>query len=840
MQPSTQHVDAATLTVRKWLHLYLEQRDYDAMAAMFHTNVTWLGTGLQEVCRTREDAARLMETERHALCEAFVADGLWIQAETLTAGETLVFGGLYLRFQRENSVALPVRFSILCMPEDGALKLRHIHMSTPSVLQEEYLALCGHLPQSAADSADTEEIWLTDTICGGILLCVPQADCPVRNVSKGFTKMTGYTLEDLVTYPGGFPAGILHPSDRASALREWHRRLAGEEPEKRTYRLICKDGTTLWVKDKSTKVRTADGVDYLRCVLSDITAQKEREEANRVSEMRYEIALRASGITMFEYNVQNGMLMLFEDAAARYGLPAIMQDGMETMIRSGAIEEKSVQAYREMYENIRNGAPFAQSYVQTRDVDGTLHDYELSMTNVFDGDGRPVRAIGVRRNVAEILSLEKEREFAKNLFVGKTLLFEADLTLDCFVEISPAWMEVLPDGLNSRFSTCFEHLVRHFVTEEYCETVLENLALPRLEDMCNSGQNLLTFTYKRKEGDIALWYEGTISIIRGQHLSNLVVRFYHANINDKKLREQRAQEERSLYETMVSKAMIAYEANLTENKFLTGHKSWNRLFGVPPTENYNEMIERFSARAAHPDDLVRFRDMFRRENLLERYRAGERVMTHEYRKRDVTGQYRWVSVSVHLYDDVETGAVKAFGYVEDIDTQKRAELELRYNAEHDTMTNLLNKATTEERITSFLQTAECCLGQHAFVIIDIDYFKTVNDSFGHLYGDHVIQELAQKIRALFREDDIVGRIGGDEFCVFMKHISGDQAVEMKARQLCETLSCAYEKEGKTCTVSASVGAAVCPRQGNTYETLYEQADSALYVAKNAGKNRYQM
>ncbi|WP_242984556.1 GGDEF domain-containing protein [Clostridium sp. chh4-2] len=127
--------------------------------------------------------------------------------------------------------------------------------------------------------------------------------------------------------------------------------------------------------------------------------------------------------------------------------------------------------------------------------------------------------------------------------------------------------------------------------------------------------------------------------------------------------------------------------------------------------------------------------------------------------------------------------------------------------------------------------------EYAFFIVDIDNFKRVNDTYGHASGDFVIAEFARNLKDHFREDDIVGRIGGDEFAVFLK-IPNREWLEKKAQQMAAGLRQNVKTDSGVCSVSASIGIAVYPEMGTDFVTLYKNADLALYYTKKNGKNGY--
>lgn len=161
--------------------------------------------------------------------------------------------------------------------------------------------------------------------------------------------------------------------------------------------------------------------------------------------------------------------------------------------------------------------------------------------------------------------------------------------------------------------------------------------------------------------------------------------------------------------------------------------------------------------------------------------------------------------------------------------------ELKVKAEIDEMTKLLNKATAEKMAKQILE--EYPDENHAILMIDIDNFKNVNDSLGHDVGDHVISVVAGIISMQFGGSDIVGRIGGDEFMVFMKDVKDREDTRQKAQNIVDAL-CKKENLSIPDCVSVSIGMAFSDESGIEYEPLFKKADEALYVSKEKGKSCY--
>ncbi|MEA4853941.1 MAG: EAL domain-containing protein [Christensenella sp.] len=240
---------------------------------------------------------------------------------------------------------------------------------------------------------------------------------------------------------------------------------------------------------------------------------------------------------------------------------------------------------------------------------------------------------------------------------------------------------------------------------------------------------------------------------------------------------------------------------------------------------------------ADSEEARSFFRSFSKENMLKWYESGKRELKLEYLRRMPDGKERWVQNEIRFLTDPVTRHISIVFILRDIDEIKRAEKELERAAEYDAMTGLLNRNSTMKRIGNFLA-QDGAAGTHALFMIDIDNFKTINDTFGHQKGDEVLVEVASSIRHSFRDTDIVGRIGGDEFFVLMKNIMDIKTARRKARELIEALQYVCPTSCIAFELSGSVGISLYEASGKTLDELYAEADAALYKAKSAGKNRF--
>ena len=230
-------------------------------------------------------------------------------------------------------------------------------------------------------------------------------------------------------------------------------------------------------------------------------------------------------------------------------------------------------------------------------------------------------------------------------------------------------------------------------------------------------------------------------------------------------------------------------------------------------------------------------DVFAFENFCKLLGGEKQKLEAEYRMKRSSGDYVWCYVCGQTIYDSMNNPVKVVGKLSNIDIQKREVEKLQFKAEMDAMTRIYNKVATKERINNFIKNSRN-QDKHALLIVDMDNFKKINDTFGHLKGDEVLKEGVGHLKNMFRGDDIIGRIGGDEFVVFMSNVTSREDIVNKAKSIGKAFRKTYSEDGEEVTVSASIGISIFPMDGDDYEELLDKSDKALYEVKKNGKNGF--
>lgn len=305
----------------------------------------------------------------------------------------------------------------------------------------------------------------------------------------------------------------------------------------------------------------------------------------------------------------------------------------------------------------------------------------------------------------------------------------------------------------------------------------------------------------------------------------------------KKHEEQRRAEERNIilqqkrYKMIIDNSEeLIYEISLFGEPCIASEKIKEKFGWDIPKQVDNLSIRTLSEILhVHPADEDQFYSST--EGLV----ANKEVKELLIRLGKANGTYIWCNVIYLPIIDDDGNMVSIVGKIVDVDDSVREKKRLEFKSRTDSLTGLLNKKTFEDETRNYIE--ENTAVSSAFIFVDMDFFKNVNDLLGHVMGDQVIKDTAVKLQVIFANCDLVARFGGDEYCIFVKDIPSDTLVD-KLNFAIDKLSDIYTNNGARVSLTASIGAAYCSSPSIGYDQLLECADKAVYRAKEEGKNRY--
>jgi diguanylate cyclase (GGDEF)-like protein/PAS domain S-box-containing protein len=214
------------------------------------------------------------------------------------------------------------------------------------------------------------------------------------------------------------------------------------------------------------------------------------------------------------------------------------------------------------------------------------------------------------------------------------------------------------------------------------------------------------------------------------------------------------------------------------------------------------------------------------------------LYTSEFRILRPDGEVRWLSVRSTIMQTEEGRILGRVGTVIDITEERQAKQVLEHLATHDTLTNLPNRSLFYDIVTHAIMLAKRERKSLVIIFIDLDDFKAINDEFGHVIGDMILQEVSVKLKRCVRESDTVARLSGDEFTIALENISNPEDALKIAEKILMKLSEPINVNQQRFSLNASIGISIYPKDGQDVESLIKAADAAMYAVKKTSKKGF--
>ncbi len=478
-------------------------------------------------------------------------------------------------------------------------------------------------------------------------------------------------------------------------------------------------------------------------------------------------------------------------------------------------------------------------------------NYQLSISNLVSVQHRIVtkssNVLTVLCN-GQALSLNDGRDVLQCVFTDITNLenaasetAKARTDLEIFANTVPSGVSkhILDNNLSLIWANNYYYNLFGYTEKEYKKNFGKStLSLVLSEDLAlvidaiadlteDTNSTIVNFRIKCFDGSFK-WINATLA--RTGEISNgfPVVYVIMSDITSLKIAEMKAmlEEQKYLIISDISEE-LPYEYDIVED-VITFADKFNHIFE-------GESIIKNPSEAMINQALVSFDTKEAIEELFYLAKVGTEYHSTEFKLNTKNSGYQWYFSTFSTIYDEEMTPIRVVGLLRNIHAQKVEQQKLLTKAETDLMTGLFNKATTESKIKTGLRELDGNT-YNVLMLVDIDDFKNINDTYGHLKGDDVIIDIAKVLLEQTSEYGIAGRLGGDEFCMFFTHLLDTQVVTEKAKIIAEKLRELYPGTDG-CKVTLSIGIASTNDQ-IPYSVLLENADTALYQAKLNGKNCY--
>lgn len=329
------------------------------------------------------------------------------------------------------------------------------------------------------------------------------------------------------------------------------------------------------------------------------------------------------------------------------------------------------------------------------------------------------------------------------------------------------------------------------------------------------------------------WYRADYTLVYNELKKPIRAVVSYEDVTEQRERAFAYEKWRQYNSSLKEKNIAYYEYNLTKDTVECLDASLSSKLPKEVSKSFSALVRYVSDHFIFAGDREKYRRFFSRELLLSRYYMGKKELGFEYRRLNADGEPYWVSTTCQLLPDPYSEDIKLLVLMCDIDAQKQEEDKLQKLSQTDSLTGLLNRRTIAEKIDALLKKlGDGC--EYAFIMIDIDHFKELNDTLGHLFGDQVLIDIGRILQSSLTEGELIGRLGGDEFAVFLRR--GVSGLHLSAR-LDKMLRSLLKSFDQGIVISGSIGVALAPNDGVTFVSLYQKADIALYQAKNYGRNQ---
>lgn len=459
----------------------------------------------------------------------------------------------------------------------------------------------------------------------------------------------------------------------------------------------------------------------------------------------------------------------------------------------------------------------------------------VDISYLRDALGNPIGYINVSTDVRELMEVQRQLKISQERYEialqqARTALWEYDIKEHTIQRI---------DNVRGQFSEIFpnEGVIEGVPDALIAQGILFEDSIREIKVMYNK----LKEGYKKVSGQLHMrnrngeerWVEIRCTTIFDEAGRAIKAIGISKDISEQKRLESSYQNERKLQEIMNAGFLSVFEVNITQNRMILIDKEAAAKLSSPPEEGVYDEILQAALSKIHPDFQKKVYEKMNCRALHLAYMRGIHTCNVEYRLKR-KGCYHWINASIQLLKKDSSADIFARVFLKDIQAQKEKEEKLQKEVHIDALTGAYNRKGIITHIEELLRQNPEAIS--ACVSLDIDNFKEVNDTFGHLYGDAVLSETAKKIQKLCRSDTLIGRLGGDEFVAFFPRLQSEEVLMHAAERLQSALVNTYTSGSHMLKTSVSMGISFYPRHGTTFTELYDKADIAMYHCKRNGKN----
>jgi len=654
--------------------------------------------------------------------------------------------------------------------------------------------------------------------CAGTGIYIVQ-DGRFQYVNLLFQELTGYTEQELL---GMYSLDLVHPEDREAVRKKAIESLKGGSSLPCEYRFMKKNGEVMWVLERLTsteyKGKRATAGSFV-----DITERKQSEETLAKSEERYRTIMDETHDDYFEVDLAGNYTFVNDAFCRSVGYTTEELIGMNFKVTNPSDDAKKIyEAFHQVY---LTGKPTKAITFKFIRKDGSFGVGELSAFSIRNENGEIIGFRGISHDVSERVRIEEALRQSEDKY--RTVLegieesyYEVNLDGNYTFfnnalcrQLSYSREELM--GMNYRVYTPIENVKKVFQAFNQVYRTGEPLKLFDMEQIRKDGTRIVAdpsvFPLRNEKGEI-IGFRGV-----------------SRDVTERIRMEEALRQSEERYRNILAEIEEGYyEVDLAGNiKFV--NRASCRQFGYSEEEligtNYRAYVSK--------EDI---KGVFKAWNKV--YRTGKPLQSYPFATVRKDGTQMFVENSVSPLRDKEGKIIGFRAVSRDVTEHKQFEQKLADMATHDSLTGLPNRTLLSDRLTMGLALSRRTDNRLAVLMLDLDKFKAINDTMGHGVGDQLLKAVAERLTSVSRKSDTIARIGGDEFVLVLPQVSQPANASRLAQRILDVFREPLVFDGHQLNITTSIGIAVYPEDGKDIEILLKNADTAMYRAKEQGRDAY--
>ncbi len=605
----------------------------------------------------------------------------------------------------------------------------------------------------------------------------------------------------------------IHPDDRELVDVTYHRSIESGDPYEITHRLLMQDGRIKWVIEKGQTFYERGKAIRSIGTVQDITKRKQAEDALRNSEAHVRSLIETLPDLVWLKDPEGVYISCNHRFESFFGAKEAEIVGKTDY---DFVSKELADFFRENDRcAIEAGGPSVNEETITFAEDGHSEMLEVIKTPMYDPEGDIVGVLGIARNITERKKLEDKLKEGFEVYQAAinttTLGFWTIDGKGCLRDVNESYARMSGYSRDELLGMSIPDLEYHQSPEEIKANI---------EKIMQTGYARFRTEHRRKDGSVLpVEVVTTFSPIQNGRFFAFI-----EDISERVEQEQRLELASRVFHTM-NQAVVVTDAS---NKIISINPMVTEITGYTLDEIRGKDPNIFAS-GRHDQEF--YADMWTALNSTGRW-EGE-IWD---RRKDGAVYPKWLTIN--CIRDQHGNAIQYVSVFSDITERKKTEELIWKQANYDALTGLANRLMFNNRLQQELANRKRRGERLAVIYLDLDGFKDVNDTLGHAAGDELLVEVSGRLGKLVRKTDTVSRLGGDEFTLLITDFQQSELIGSLAEQVLNEIQKPVNIQGSHIRISASVGIALYPEDGQSLDELTKHADVAMYQAKAAGKNNF--